>query len=97
MQRHFLSSSVGSIKCWYTCTRLWGITSCKRVSIVINAKTTDLRNQGKTILTLTHKWEDNIKVDFTEMRSYCVGLIKIVEDRVQCWILVNTLIKLSIP
>jgi len=23
-------------------------------------KTADLRNQGKTIITLTHKWEDNI-------------------------------------
>lgn len=44
-----------------------------------------------------HKWEDNIniKVDFTEMRSYCVGSIQIVEDRVQCWILVNMLMKLS--
>ena len=68
----------------------------KKVSIVFNAKTADLRNQGKTILTLTHKWEDNIKVDFAEMRSYCVGLIKIVEDKVQCWILLNTLIKLSL-
>jgi len=37
-----------------------------------------------------------IKVDLTEMRSYCVGLIQIVQDRGQCWILVNTLMKLSI-
>lgn len=80
------------------CTRLRGITSCKRVSIVINTKTAGLRNQGKTLLTLTYKWEANIniKVDLTEMRSYCVGLTQIVEDRVQCWIFVNTIMKLSI-
>jgi hypothetical protein len=34
-----------------------------------------------TILKFTHKWEDNIKVDLTEMRSYSVGFIQIVEDK----------------
>jgi hypothetical protein len=68
----------------------------RKFTIVINVETADLRNQGKTILKLMHKWEDNIKVDFTEMRSYCVGLIQIVVDRVQWWSLVNTIMKLPI-
>lgn len=59
LQRHLRSSSAGYIQRWYTRTRLCGITSCKKVSIVSNAKTANLRNKGKTILKTKHTWEEN--------------------------------------
>jgi hypothetical protein len=44
-----------------------------------------------------HTWEDNIKIDLKEMRCVGVNWIRLAQDTVRWWSLVNTTINLRFP
>jgi predicted RNA-binding protein len=44
-----------------------------------------------------HIWEFNIKTNLKEVSCEDVEWIHIVQDRVQCWDLVNTVMNLQVP
>jgi hypothetical protein len=43
------------------------------------------------------KWEDNIKMDLSEIRIGGANLIRLAQDRVQWWTFVNTGMNLRVP
>jgi hypothetical protein len=43
------------------------------------------------------RWEDNIKMDFREIRIDGANWIRLAQDRVQWWAFVNTVMNLRVP
>jgi hypothetical protein len=43
------------------------------------------------------RWEDNIKIDYTEVIVESVDWINVAQDRDQLWALVNTIMNLWVP
>jgi len=43
------------------------------------------------------RWEDNIKMDFREIKIDGANWIQLAEDRVQWWACVNTVMSLRVP
>ena len=44
-----------------------------------------------------HKWEDNIKMDFQEVRCWGMDWIEVAQDRGRWWALVNAVMNLRVP
>jgi hypothetical protein len=56
------------------------------------------RREGKRLLGRSRRrWEDNIKMDLREIGIDGVNWIQLVQDRVQWWICVNTVMNLRVP
>jgi hypothetical protein len=56
------------------------------------------RSEGKTPLGRPRRrWEDNIKMDLTEIVIVGVNWIRLAQDRVQWRAFVNTVINLRVP
>jgi hypothetical protein len=43
------------------------------------------------------RWDDNIKMDFQEVRCGVTAWIKLAQDRDRCWALVNAVLKFWVP
>jgi hypothetical protein len=43
------------------------------------------------------KWEDNIKMDFQEVRCWGMDWIELAQDRGRWWALVNAVMNLRVP
>jgi len=56
------------------------------------------RPEGKKLLGRPRpRWEDNIKLDLREIGIDGANWIQLVQDRVQLWACVNTIINLRVP
>jgi hypothetical protein len=44
-----------------------------------------------------HRWENNIKIDLTEIGVDEANRIRLAQDRVQWWAFVNTVMNLRVP
>jgi hypothetical protein len=53
--------------------------------------------KGRPLGRSRHKWEDNIKIDLTEIGSEGVDWIQLARDRVQWRAFVNTVMNLQVP
>ena len=45
----------------------------------------------------SHRWEDNIKMDFQEVRCVAMDWIRLAQDRDRWWALVNAVMNLRVP
>jgi hypothetical protein len=56
------------------------------------------RPEGKRSLGRPRdRWEDNIKLDLREIGIDAANWIRLAQDRVQCWVFVNTVMSLRVP
>jgi hypothetical protein len=56
------------------------------------------KSEGKRPLGRPRRrWEDNIKMDLTEIRIDEANWIRLAQDRVQWWVCVNTVMNLRVP
>jgi hypothetical protein len=56
------------------------------------------RPEGKRLLARPRRrWEDNIKMDFREIRIDGANWIRLAQDMVQWWAFVNTMMNLLVP
>jgi hypothetical protein len=44
-----------------------------------------------------HMWDDNIRTDLREIGIYGANWIRLVQDRVQWWAFVNTIMNFQVP
>jgi hypothetical protein len=56
------------------------------------------KSEGKrTLGRPRRRWEDNIKMDLREIGIDGMNWIRVAQDRVQWWAVVNTVINLRVP